>query len=93
MATKCDDGRDAAAEIDALIDAGLSTAEAITAGTTDSATAIGVGDSAGCLAPGRQADLLVVGGDPLANLGVLGDPLDVFQAGRRIVRARDGATS
>ena len=79
-------------EIDALTDAGLSTAEAIVAGTTASAAAIGVADVAGCLAPGRPADLLVVGGDPLADLSVLGDPLDVFQAGRRIVRSQGGAS-
>ena len=79
-------------EIDALTDAGLSTAEAIAAGTTGSAAAIGVGDVAGCLEPGRPADVLVVAGDPLADLAVLGDPLDVFQAGRRIVRSREGAS-
>jgi imidazolonepropionase-like amidohydrolase len=80
-------------EIDALTDAGLSTAQAIAAGTTASAEAIGVGDDAGCLAPGRPADLLVVGGDPLAGLRVLGDPLDVFQGGRRIIRSREGASA
>ena len=78
-------------EIDALTDAGLSPAEAIVAGTADSAAAIGVADVAGRLEPGRPADLLVVAGDPLADLAVLGDPLDVFQAGRRIVRSRGGA--
>jgi imidazolonepropionase-like amidohydrolase len=79
-------------EIDALTDAGLSPAEAIVAGTTDSAAAIGVGDVAGRLAPDRSADILVVAGDPLTNLGVLGDPLDVFQAGRRVVRGREAAS-
>jgi imidazolonepropionase-like amidohydrolase len=78
-------------EIDALTDAGLSPAEAIAAGTTSSAAAIGVGDVAGCLEPGRGADVVVVAGDPLADLAVLGDPLDVFQAGRRIARSREGA--
>lgn len=80
-------------EIDALTDAGVSTAEAIAAGTTDSAAAIGVGDIAGSLAPGRPADVLVVGGDPIADLRVLGDPLDVFQAGQRIIRGCDVATA
>ena len=79
-------------EIDALTDAGLSPAEAIVAGTADSAAAIGVADVAGRLEPGRPADLLVVAGDPLADLAVLGDPLDVFQAGRRIVRSRGERT-
>ena len=74
-------------EMDALTDAGLSNGEAIVAGTSASAEAIGVGDVAGCLAPGRPADILVVVGDPLEELGVLGDPIAVFQAGRRLVRA------
>jgi imidazolonepropionase-like amidohydrolase len=38
------------------------------------------------LAAGRPADLLVVPGDPVEDLDVLGRPLDVFQAGRRIRR-------
>ena len=74
-----------------MTDAGLSPAEAIAAGTTASAASIGVADVAGRLEPGRPADLLVVAGDPLADLAALGDPLDVFQAGRRIVRSRGGA--
>jgi imidazolonepropionase-like amidohydrolase len=73
-------------EVDALTDAGLSNAEAIVAGTSASADAIGVADVAGCLAAGRPADLLVVEGDPLADLSVLARPLDVFQSGRRLRR-------
>ena len=79
-------------EIDALTDAGLSPAEAIAAGTTGSAAAIGVGDVAGRLEPGRPADLLVVAGDPLADLAVLGDPVDVFQDGHRVIRSDRGAS-
>lgn len=73
-------------EIHALTDAGLSTTEALVAGTSGSAEAIGVADVAGRLAPGRPADILVVPGDPIADLNALGAPLDVFQAGRRIRR-------
>ena len=32
------------------------------------------------------ADILVVPGDPVADLDVLGHPLDVFLAGRRVRR-------
>ena len=73
-------------EIHALTDAGLSTTEALVAGTSGSAEAIGVADVAGRLTPGRPADILVVPGDPIADLNALGAPLDVFQAGRRIRR-------
>jgi imidazolonepropionase-like amidohydrolase len=77
-------------EMDALTDAGLSNAEAIVAGTRASAEAIGVGDVAGTLAVGRPADILVVAGDPLRDLGVLDDPIAVFQAGRRLRRVERG---
>ena len=43
-------------------------------GTSASAEAIGVGEVAGRLAEGRQADILVVPGDPIADLGALGRP-------------------
>ena len=73
-------------EIDALTEAGLSNAEAIVAGTSGSAEAIGVGAVAGRLAVGRQADVVVVPGDPLADLSVLGRPADVWQAGSRVAQ-------
>ena len=48
--------------------------------------ALAVGETVGRLAPGRDADILVVPGDPVADLDVLGRPLDVFLAGRRVRR-------
>ena len=71
-------------EIDAFTDAGLSNAEAIVTGTSGSAEAIGAGEIAGRLAAGRQADILVVPGDPLSDLSALGRPLAVYQAGRAV---------
>ncbi len=73
-------------EMHALTDAGLSTTEALVAGTSGAAEAIAVGETVGRLAPGRDADILVVPGDPVADLDVLGRPLDVFLAGRRVRR-------
>lgn len=74
-------------ELDAFRDAGLSTAEAIVTGTSGSAEAIGVGAVAGRLAEGRQADILVVPGDPLSDFSALGRPLTVLQAGRVVAGA------
>jgi imidazolonepropionase-like amidohydrolase len=45
-----------------------------------------VGDVSGRLLPGRQADVLVVRGDPTREITALWDVLDVYQAGRRIAR-------
>jgi imidazolonepropionase-like amidohydrolase len=73
-------------EIDMLAQAGLSYGEAIVAATTGAAESIGVGAAAGRLAPGRQADVLVVRGDPVREVTVLWQVLDVWQAGRRVQR-------
>jgi len=71
-------------EIHMLAQAGLSYSEAIVAGTAGAADSIGVG--AGRLLPGRQADVLVVRGDPTREITDLWKVLDVYQAGVRIER-------
>jgi imidazolonepropionase-like amidohydrolase len=73
-------------EIDMLAQAGLSHGDAIAAATTGAAESIGVGGQAGRLAPGRQADVLVVRGDPIREITALWQVLDVWQAGRRVDR-------
>ena len=56
------------------------------AGTSGSAEAIGVGDVAGRLEEGRQADVVVVEGNPLKDLTALQHIRDVWQAGRVVAR-------
>ena len=73
-------------EIDMLAQAGLSYGDAIVAATTGAAESIGVGAVAGRLAPGRQADVLVVRGDPTREITALWQVLDVWQAGQRVER-------
>jgi imidazolonepropionase-like amidohydrolase len=73
-------------EIHMLAQAGLSYPEAIVAGTAGAADSIGVGAGAGRLLPGRQADVLVVRGDPTREITDLWNVLDVYQAGVRIER-------
>ncbi len=73
-------------EIHMLAQAGLSYADAVVAGTAGAAESIGVGALAGRLARGRQADALVVRGDPTRDITTLWDVLDVYQAGRRVER-------
>jgi imidazolonepropionase-like amidohydrolase len=41
---------------------------------------------AGRLAPGREADVLVVRGDPTRDLAALHQVLDIYQGGRRVER-------
>ena len=63
----------------------MSPMEAILAGTKSGAECMGLQEEIGTLEPGKEADLLVVDGDPLVDIGLL-DGLDhlslVMQAGR-----------
>jgi len=73
-------------EIEMMAEAGMSNAAAIAAGTSRAADAIGLGDVAGRLVSGRQADILVVAGDAVKDVAELRHVLDVYQAGRRVER-------
>ncbi|MFE2181904.1 amidohydrolase family protein [Streptomyces sp. NPDC059455] len=64
-------------ELSYLVDLGMDPMDAIVAGTRTAAELLGVADRLGTLAPGRVADLVVCEGDPLADIGVLGDPANV----------------
>ncbi len=58
--------------------------------TSDAADALGLGASTGRIAPGYRADLLVVDGDPLADLGALANVTAVVAAGRRYEPRAEG---
>jgi imidazolonepropionase-like amidohydrolase len=73
-------------EIHMLAEAGLSYSDAIVAGTAGAADSIAVGGVAGRLAVGREADVLVVRGDPTREITALWDVLDVYQGGAQIQR-------
>jgi imidazolonepropionase-like amidohydrolase len=66
-----------------LVDGGVSTAAALASATALAAAACGLGDSKGRLRAGYDADLLVVDGDPVADVGALARPVAVFAGGRR----------
>ncbi|WP_327399138.1 amidohydrolase family protein [Streptomyces sp. NBC_01288] len=64
---------------------GMTPAEVLVASTSAAAEALGLGSRTGTVAPGMWADLLLVDGDPLADLGVLTDRRRlraVFREGR-----------
>jgi imidazolonepropionase-like amidohydrolase len=63
-----------ARELQYLVEAGLSPLEAIQAATGTAALALRREATLGALAPGRIADLVVVDGDPLADIRLLQDP-------------------
>ena len=57
---------------------------AITAGTKDSAAAMGVSKRIGTIEPGKEADLLLVEGDPSRNLEDLHKVRAVFRGGVKV---------
>ncbi len=73
-------------EIEAHGMAGMSNMEAIVSATSDSAKSCWVDDSVGTIEVGKQADVLVVEGDPSSELGDLRRVVDVYLAGDRVDR-------
>jgi imidazolonepropionase-like amidohydrolase len=71
-----------AEELLALVQAGLSPAEAIRAATVEAAALIGRKDL-GEIAIGAAADFVVVAGDPLKDPGLLARPALVLKSGRQ----------
>lgn len=63
---------------------GVPPVAALRAVTSVPAEACGLGDRKGRLAPGYDADILAVAGDPLTDPGALLDPAAVFRAGTRL---------
>jgi len=82
-----------AVELVRMVEGGLPPLEAIVAATSGAAQALGLAD-VGVVAPGRVADLVVVDGDPLADVGVLTGPASIWLvllAGRPVAgRAVEG---
>lgn len=64
---------DNARELELMVAKGMSTMRAIQAATGYAAECCGIGPETGTIAAGKQADILVVDGDPLANISVLRD--------------------
>ncbi len=69
-------------EVVLLHDHGASPMAAIKAATSAGAALLGLDHEVGTVGPGRLADLVLVGGDPLVDLGRLASPAMVVQAGR-----------
>ncbi|MFC4943866.1 metal-dependent hydrolase family protein [Pseudonocardia sp. GCM10023141] len=68
-----------------LAELGASNVEALLAGTSIAAAVCGLADSKGRIAPGYDADLIAVDGDPTTDLTVLQSPVAVFACGHPVV--------
>jgi imidazolonepropionase-like amidohydrolase len=68
-------------ELELLVDAGFSPLEAIRIGTLNGAIYEGLADRIGSIAPGKDADLIVVSGDPARRIGDIENITYVFKDG------------
>lgn len=73
-------------ELDLLVEAGLTPAEALTAATATPAKAFGL-DDRGRVAAGLRADLLLVNGNPLDDITVLRDITTIWRHGNPVDRS------
>ena len=65
---------------------GMRPMDAIVAATRNGADLLGLGGRIGTLEPGKIADLVVVDGDPLADISRLGNVACTIQGGRVVMR-------
>ena len=72
-------------ELEAIVAAGIAPLDAISMATSIPARVFGLEDR-GVLLPGRRADVLVLGSDPLENIAHTHDIRDVYLAGHRVER-------
>lgn len=84
--------RTVATEVAHLVDAGLSALAALQAATSSGAALLGIDRSTGTLAPGFEADLLVIDGNPLDHITRLQDPLLIMSNGHVLMNHLDPAT-
>jgi enamidase len=69
-------------QLELLVEAGFTPLEAIRIGTLNGARYLGREDRIGSIAVGKQADLVLVAGDPSAAIAAVRDVDTVFRAGR-----------
>jgi len=68
-------------EVELLVEAGLTPAQAIQVATLNGAKLLGIDREAGTLEAGKAADLVVLAGDPLQSIGDIRKVVTVFKDG------------
>ncbi|MGI9517151.1 MAG: amidohydrolase family protein, partial [Pirellulaceae bacterium] len=72
-------------ELELLVSAGLTNQQALAAATSRAADSFGL-DDRGRIEPGKRADLMLVNGNPLADIKATRDIVGVWKAGHAIDR-------
>ncbi len=78
-------------EAECLVVAGLSTMRGVMSVTSRAAAALGVDDEVGTLEPGKEADIIVVDGNPAEDISDLWNVTRVMLAGEMIDRGSPGS--
>ena len=73
-----------AREIELMVDNGMTPKDALEASTRVAADLLGIQDQAGTIEVGKQADMVLIHGDPHSDPGALRNLWAVFQGGRRV---------
>lgn len=68
-------------ELELLVEAGFSPLEAVRIGTLNGATYLGLSDHIGSIAPGKNADLFIVRGNPASKISDVENTIIVFKDG------------
>ena len=76
-------------ELELLVDAGLTTVDALRAATTRPARYFGMGDR-GVVEPGRRADLVLVDGDPVHDIKATQAIRRIWRGGEQVTPSWDG---
>ena len=80
-------------EAECLTIAGYNPMKAVRSVTADAAAALGIDDVVGTLEPGKEADIIVVDGNPAEDINDLWRVRDVFLAGSRIDRGSEDSVA
>ena len=72
-------------EIELMVEAGMTPKQALEASTRVSADLLGIQDQAGTIEAGKQADMVLIDGDPLSDPAALREIWAVFLGGRRVL--------
>ena len=73
-----------AREVELMVENGMTPQQALEASTREAADLLGILDQAGTIEVGKQADMVLIDGDPLSDPAALRHIWAVFQSGRRI---------